>query len=88
MNMDTDHDPISGATYRTLTSEPVARTIHVSDVIMVDVDEHGRPVGVEYGVDPSVLTVGEVASLLEAFPNLRDALPETTAAQGTGTRPL
>lgn len=88
MNMDTDHDPISGATYRTLTTEPVARTIHVSDVIMVDVDEHGRPVGVEYGVDPSVLTLGDVTSLLEAFPNLRDALPETTATQATGLRPL
>ena len=83
MNMDTDHDPISGATYRRLTTAAVARTIHVTDVIMVDVDEHGEPVGLEYAVAPSRLTLGDVTSLLRAFPHLRGALPETGVVVAT-----
>jgi uncharacterized protein YuzE len=82
--MDTDQDPISGATYRSLTSAVVDRTVHVTDLIMVDVDEHGTPVGVEYAVAPSDLTLDDVASLLKAFPSLRDALPETSAARVGG----
>jgi hypothetical protein len=38
----------TGATYVQLSETPVARTLlHLSDVIMVDVDDDGTPVGVE-----------------------------------------
>lgn len=76
MNMRTDSDPATGATYLRLRDAPVARTVHVTDLILVDVDHAGVPVGVEYAVAPGRLSSDELASLLGSFPELRDKLPE------------
>lgn len=43
-----EHDSECGATYYELVSgAEVARTVEISDGVMVDLDKHGYPVGVE-----------------------------------------
>lgn len=46
MRVTVDHE--AGATYVHLDEGPrVARTVSLSDTVNVDLDEHGKPVGVE-----------------------------------------
>jgi uncharacterized protein YuzE len=41
------YDAECGATYVLLSDEPVARTVELSDLVHVDLDADGNPVGVE-----------------------------------------
>ena len=53
----------TGATYFTLREGNVAQTVHISDLIFVDVADDGAPVGVEFAVDPQQATAEELAAL-------------------------
>lgn len=67
-------DPATGALYWTLSTAPVARTLHVDDFAMVDLDEHGDPVGLEIpsGEQP---THDQWVILFNAAPLLKEAFP-------------
>lgn len=64
--MKLNYDPIADALYIGLTEHPVVTTRRVSPDLMVDIDEHDQPVGVEIlrvrqmGIDPFTV----VSSLL------------------------
>ncbi len=67
------YDPEVGATYvELLVEHAVARTVSVSDLVMVDLDAHGEPVGVEFAVGPKQITVEMLDRLADRFPTLKD----------------
>lgn len=71
------YDPALGVTYVQI-QEPdaaVARTVELNDLVMVDLNREGQPLGVEFLVPPS--GVGRhLEAVIEAFPSLK-ALGET-----------
>jgi uncharacterized protein YuzE len=76
-----EQDTETGATYFVLDVEAdVARTVHLDDLVMVDVDHAGRPVGVELAMDctrESPATVGNAwTQLVNAFPALKDTFAD------------
>ena len=42
------YDALADACYLELNTSPVARTVHLADSVMVDMDEVGEPVGAEF----------------------------------------
>lgn len=68
------YDVEAGATYLELSEEPVARTVTVSDLVAVDVDEAGTPVGVEFAVAPNKITDRMVERVAERFHSLKGLL--------------
>jgi uncharacterized protein YuzE len=69
-----EQDVEAGAVYFALTDAPVARTVHVSDLIMVDVDENNHPVGVEFAMVPQQATWDQLGPLFNAYPELKETL--------------
>ena len=67
-------DTETGATYFTLRDAPVVRTIHVRDLVMVDVGEDGAPVGVEFALPYKSVTEDDLTALFDAFPTLKEVL--------------
>jgi hypothetical protein len=65
-------DPQTGATYVELSEAPVARTLHVSDVVMVDVDETGTPVGIEFAVLPPDVDRADWYALADLVPEVKE----------------
>lgn len=65
------YDPDARATYVEWEAGPIARTVEVSDLMMVDVDDHGRPLGVEILTLPDKVTQSMVDLLVERFPDLK-----------------
>lgn len=62
----------TGATYVRLSSAPVASTRHVADLVMVDLDSQGEPVGVEFaGGQPDK---EDALALFNQFPSLKETL--------------
>lgn len=72
-----ERDEVTGASYYRLADLPVARSVHVSDLVVVDVDKADQPVGVEVAVDPKRLPAKELEELLRRFPRLAGRLPIT-----------
>lgn len=70
--MNVSYDPDLGATYVDWAPGTVARTVSVSDLVMVDVDSDGSPIGVEFAVAPNRITDVMVWRLTEAFPTLKE----------------
>jgi len=66
-----ERDTDTGACYFGLSDAEVARTVHVDDLVMVDVDIHGDPVGVEFAAAPDD---EDFERVYERFPQLRDVL--------------
>lgn len=66
------YDIQAGATYVTLTEHKVARTVSVSDLVMVDLDDQGQPVGVEFVVPPAKITSKMLDRLSDRFPTLKN----------------
>jgi uncharacterized protein YuzE len=66
------YDTEAGATYVELSDASVARTVSVGDLVMVDVDEHGEPVGVDFAVLPGKITDSMLYAVAERFPPLKD----------------
>jgi uncharacterized protein YuzE len=52
-----------------LNDHPVVSTVHVDELVMVDLDEAGEPVSVEFAAPPSET---ERALLHERFPQFKD----------------
>lgn len=76
-------DPETGASYFRLTDAEIMGTRHVSDLIMVDLDKTGEPVGVEFA-GSSLPSAPGWKLLFEAFPSL--AAPLSTYAGGRRER--
>lgn len=70
------YDTEVGAYYLRLTDEPIARTVHISDDVMVDVDAAGAAHGIELLCPPGALTEQERADLIARFPVAGAALAE------------
>lgn len=70
------HDTEVGAYYVRLTDEPIARTVHISDDLAVDLDAAGGVHGVELLCPPGILTEQERANLIDQFPVAGQALAE------------
>ncbi len=65
------YDTEVGSTYLALRDDPVVRTVSVSDLVMVDLDEHDEPVGVEFAIGLDRITVEMLERLGERFPTLK-----------------
>ncbi len=78
--MRVDFDPEVQAWYLTLSDAPVAKTVHVSDEVVVDVDASGAIVGVEFLLAPAAIEPSVREALFERFPVVRTALAEFQAA--------
>jgi uncharacterized protein YuzE len=65
------YDAEAGATYLKLADAAVARTVSVSDLVMVDLDARDEAIGVEFAVLPSKITAVMLDGLAERFPDLK-----------------
>lgn len=63
-----------GAFYVTIGQGRIARTAHISDDVMVDLESDGTVYGVEFLCTPAELTDEERASLVGRFPVAAEAL--------------
>ena len=70
------YDPAARATYVRLTDAKVVSTKDVSDLVMVDLDEHGEPIGVEFLTLPNGINADTLHQLADLYPSLK-ALVET-----------
>lgn len=66
------YDPDLGATYVEWAEGVVASTVSVSDLVLVDVDEYGTPLGVDFAVAPDRISDTMLARLVQAFPALKE----------------
>ena len=64
------HDTAARATYVKVSSEPVSRTVHVSDLVAVDIDVKEQPVGVEFIMRPALITDDVIDRVVARFPGL------------------
>jgi hypothetical protein len=72
-----EHDLTAGTTYVRLSEAPTAHTLHhISDVIMVDVDDAGRPVGVELLVPPDTIKPEDWYALAKVVPEVKQIFNE------------
>jgi uncharacterized protein YuzE len=65
------YDAEAGATYLEFADAAVARTVSVSDLVMVDLDARDEAIGVEFAVLPSKITADMLGRLAERFPHLK-----------------
>jgi len=68
--MQVSYDTEAGATYVRIAHGTVARTVSVSDLTMVDLDENDQPLGVEFVVPPRAITEQMVLRVTDRFPAL------------------
>lgn len=68
------YDAEADACYLELNTSPVARTVHLADSVMVDVDEVGEPVGVELLWAQDAIPLEALTLVVERFPFLRGQL--------------
>lgn len=76
------YDPQADATYVTVSDAPVASTDALSDLVAVDLDAAGVPVGVEVLKAPGAVDADDEEMTLARYPGLRaifDTLRRTTA---------
>jgi len=77
-----EYDREVGATYiGLLPKRAVARTVSVSDLVMVDLDADGEPIGVEFAVGPERVTAQMLDRAVERFPTLRVPLDQVQDPQ-------
>lgn len=60
---------LDGPRYVYLTDHEIARTVHVDELVLVDVDGDGVPVGVEFVAPPSA---ADCEAVFVRFPELRE----------------
>jgi uncharacterized protein YuzE len=70
------YDLSAGATYVEVMEGETARTVEISDLVMVDVNASGEPLGVEFVVPPSQITSEMIDRVVKRFPTL-DTLYKT-----------
>lgn len=78
--MRVDYDPEVQAWYLTLSETVVAKTVHLSDDVAVDVDEAGEVIGVEFLLAPAAIEPAVRDALFERFPVVQKALAEVNSA--------
>jgi uncharacterized protein YuzE len=72
-----EHDLTTDSTYVQLSEAPVAGTLlHISDVIMVDVDEYGTPAGVEIVAPLDTIEPDEWYALARIVPEVKQIFEE------------
>lgn len=71
-----EYDPEVGATYLTLTDGVCASTVHVDDLVMVDVDRDGQPIGVEFAISPRKVTSDMLRLVAKRFPTLEGVMAD------------
>lgn len=69
--MQVSYDLAVRATYVELLDHPVARTLTLSDSVMVDLGEHGDVLGVEFLVLPADITPEMVALVVDRYPMMK-----------------
>ena len=67
------YDPDADATYVKVTDAAVASTDSVGDLVAVDLDADGDPVGIEVLKAPGAVSAGDEAAVLGRYPGLRTA---------------
>lgn len=67
------YDLESGATYVHVrdTEDKAARTVSVSDLVMVDLDRDEEVLGVDFAVPPGLISDAMLGRLADAFPQLK-----------------
>jgi uncharacterized protein YuzE len=70
-----EYDAEADATYFVVSEGTFDHTVHVTDLIMVNVDEHGNVLGVEFAFNDEDASQGELDMLFGAYPQLRKELP-------------
>jgi uncharacterized protein YuzE len=70
------YDTEVGAYYLKFTDGPVARTVHISDDVMVDLDADEHVHGIELLSAPAALSPAERSELFRRFPQAEAALGE------------
>lgn len=65
------YDPSARATYIRLTDAKVVSTRGVTDLVMVDLDEHQEPVGVEFLTLPNRISADTLHHLADMYPSLK-----------------
>ena len=78
--MRVDFDPEVQAWYLTLSDVAVAKTVHVSDEVAVDIDEAGDVVGVEFLLAPATVDASVRETLFTRFPSVQEALANLHSA--------
>lgn len=66
----------TGATYILLSETSVKRTLHVSDVVMVDLNDDDAPVGIELAVPAATLDRRDWHALAHAVPEVKAIFPQ------------
>jgi uncharacterized protein YuzE len=79
------YDPEADALEVRLSQKPVARTVSVTDLHMVDLDAEGRPVAIEILVpnDPRLDEIAAEFGLDDQVPAIRAAIEKAMAATRT-----
>jgi len=72
--MDIRYSTETEAFYVTLTDGDVARTVHISDDVLVDLEADGTVHGLELLCPPAEVTSDERSALSERFPSAAQAL--------------
>ena len=72
--MDIRYSTDAEAFYVTLTDGAVARTVHISDDVLIDVEADGTVHGLELLCPPTELTTDERNALTDRFPAAVEAL--------------
>jgi hypothetical protein len=71
-----ERDTVTGASHVVFDpNAEIARTKSVSDLIMVDIDEAGVPIGVEVAMDYRRLNDEHWRLVINAFPVLKETFP-------------
>jgi uncharacterized protein YuzE len=66
-----NYDTESEATYiEIVPGAKIAKTVSISDLVMVDVDDAGKPVGVEFVMRPNQITDMIVKTVVMRFESL------------------
>jgi uncharacterized protein YuzE len=71
-----EQDTDTGASYLVLADDTVARTIELSDLVMVDVNAAGEPIGVEFVSSPEnrdAIAQG-LSAVIERWPHLKETV--------------
>lgn len=63
-----------GAVYVAFSDAPVARTRSLSDLIAVDLDEHGELIGVDFAAPLEAVAVEDMDRLVTLYPDLKEYL--------------
>jgi len=65
------YDPAARATYVQIHEGAVARTVDITDTVMVDLDASGMPLGVEFLQVPADIPTEVIELVADRFPDFK-----------------